>query len=99
MELDKARWPKTSAWVERTTATPALAKATRIADKVMQAMPDQHRAILAELGVPLTETHGCRQRTAPGPDDSLSALIFLTHAVGKESFYLSADCLSCPELS
>ena len=56
VELDKARWPKASAWVERTTATPALAKATRMADKIIQAMPDQHRAILAELGVPLTET-------------------------------------------
>jgi glutathione S-transferase len=56
VELDKARWPKASAWVERTTATPALAKATRMADKIIQAMPDRHRAILAELGVPLTET-------------------------------------------
>jgi glutathione S-transferase len=56
VELDKARWPKASAWVERTTATPALAKATRMADKIIQAMPDQHRAILAELGVLLTET-------------------------------------------
>jgi len=56
VELDNARWPKASAWVERTTATPALAKATRMADKIIQAMPDQHRAILAELGVPLTET-------------------------------------------
>jgi len=56
VEPDKARWPKASAWVERTTATPALAKATRMADKIIQAMPDRHRAILAELGVPLTET-------------------------------------------
>jgi glutathione S-transferase len=56
VEVDKARWPRASAWVERTTATPALAKATRMADKIIQAMPDRHRAILAELGVPLTET-------------------------------------------
>ena len=56
VELDKTCWPKASAWVERTTATPALAKATRMADKIIQAMPDQHRAILAELGVPLTQT-------------------------------------------
>ena len=56
VEVDKARWPKASAWVERTTAAPALAKATRMADKIIQAMPDRHRAILAELGVPLTET-------------------------------------------
>ncbi len=56
VELDKTCWPKASAWVERTTATPALAKATRMADKIIQAMPDQHRAILADLGVQLTET-------------------------------------------
>jgi glutathione S-transferase len=56
VEVDKARWPRASAWVERTTATPALAKATRMADKIIQAMPDRHRAILTELGVPLTET-------------------------------------------
>ena len=56
VELDKARWPKACAWVERTTATPALAKITRIADRIMQTMPDQHRTVLAELGVPLTET-------------------------------------------
>ncbi len=56
VELDTARWPKAAAWIERTTAAPGLAKTTRIADKVIQAMPDRHRAILAELGVPLTET-------------------------------------------
>jgi glutathione S-transferase len=56
VEPDTARWPRTCAWVERTTATPALAKITGIADRVMQTMPDQHRTVLAELGVPLTET-------------------------------------------
>ena len=56
VELDRTRWPKTLAWVDRTTATPALAKVTRIADRLMQVMPDQHRAVLAEMGVALTET-------------------------------------------
>jgi len=56
VELDKARWPKAAAWIERTTATPGLAKATRMGDQVIQAMPDRHRTILAELGVALTES-------------------------------------------
>ena len=67
VELDTARWPKASAWVERTTATPALAKATRMADKIIQAMPDQHRAILTELGVPLTETTVAASAPRRGP--------------------------------
>ena len=72
VELDTARWPKAAAWIERTTATPGLAKATRMADKIIQAMPDRHRAILAELGVPLTETTVAGGGAAPRPDDRLS---------------------------
>jgi glutathione S-transferase len=56
VEVDKGRWPKTCAWVERTEATPALAKVTRFGDALMQTPPGGHRAALAELGVPLTET-------------------------------------------
>ena len=56
VELDRTRWPKTLAWVDRTTATPVLAKITRIADKLMQVMPDGHRAALAEMGIALTDT-------------------------------------------
>lgn len=52
---DKSRWPKTCAWVARTEAMPALAKVTRYAEAVMQTLPDQHRKVLAELGVSLTE--------------------------------------------
>ena len=44
---------------------------TRFADALMQTLPDRHRARLAELGVPLTETTVAAQRTAPGPDDRL----------------------------
>jgi glutathione S-transferase len=67
VELDAHRWPKTCAWVERTTATPALAKTTRIADRVMQTPPDRHRAVLAELDVPLTETTVAAAAPRRGP--------------------------------
>jgi glutathione S-transferase len=55
VEPDKSRWPKACAWVERTQAVPALAKVTRIAEKLMQTPPNAQRAALADLGVPLTE--------------------------------------------
>ncbi len=54
--LDKTRWPKTCAWAERTAAVPGLAKITSVADSLMQTPPDQHRATLAGLGVPVTDT-------------------------------------------
>jgi len=56
VEPDRARWPKACAWIERTSALPAMAKLTLVADRVMQTPPDRHRAVLAELGMPLTET-------------------------------------------
>jgi glutathione S-transferase len=59
VELDPTRWPKTSAWVSRTNATPALAKPTGFGEKLMRIPPDQHRSALAELGVRLTaSTYG-----------------------------------------
>jgi glutathione S-transferase len=67
IELDKSRWPKACAWVERTTAVPALAKMTAVADRLMQTPPDQHRAALAELGVPLTETTVAGSAPRRGP--------------------------------
>jgi glutathione S-transferase len=56
VEPDKARWPKTCAWAERTPAVPGLAKITALADSLMQTPPDQHRAKLAALGVSVTDT-------------------------------------------
>jgi glutathione S-transferase len=67
VELDQSRWPKTCAWVERTHATPALAKVARFADKLMQTPPDRHRAALADLGVPLTETTLATDKPRRGP--------------------------------
>ena len=54
VELDQTRWPKTSAWVERTNAIPTLAKLTGFGEKLMRVPPDQQRTVLAELGVRLT---------------------------------------------
>lgn len=52
---DPARWPRTLGWVAHTSALPALAKIRRIADKVAQTPLAQHRAVAAEMGLPLTE--------------------------------------------
>jgi len=54
VELDQTRWPKTSAWVARTNATPVLARLNGLGEKMMRVPPDQQRGALAELGVPLT---------------------------------------------
>lgn len=67
VELDKARWPKACTWIERTTAIAAVAKVTLLADRIIQVMPDQHRAVLAELGVPLTATTVASAAPRRGP--------------------------------
>ena len=56
IEVEKDRWPKTCAWVDRTQATPALAKVTRLGEMLVQTPPGSHHAALANLGVPLTDT-------------------------------------------
>jgi glutathione S-transferase len=55
VEPDVSRWPRACAWVERTLATTAPAKLTRIADKLVQTAPDLHRVALVDLGVQLTD--------------------------------------------
>jgi glutathione S-transferase len=67
VELDKARWPKTIAWVERTTATPDLAKITRQAERLMKAPVQQHRALLADMGVALTRSSVAGAAPRRGP--------------------------------
>ncbi len=56
IELDQARWPKTSAWVARTNETPALSRLNGLGEKMMRVPPDQQRGALAELGVLLTRS-------------------------------------------
>ncbi len=65
VEPEPSRWPKACAWVERTQATAALAKATRIADKLMQMSPNLHRAALADLGIELTDATIAADRARP----------------------------------
>ena len=67
VEPDRSRWPRTVAWVDRTLATPALAKVTRFADKLMQTQPEGHRAALAGMGVLLTETTVASDQPRRGP--------------------------------
>jgi len=67
VEPDRTRWPKTCAWIERTHATPALAKVIRFADKLMQTTPDRHRAALAELGALLTDATVATDKPRRGP--------------------------------
>jgi glutathione S-transferase len=67
VEVERDRWPRTCAWVERTQAIPALAKVTRLGDTLMQTPPDGHRSALAKLGVPLTETTVATEKPRRGP--------------------------------
>ena len=55
VEPNASHWPGACAWVERTLATTALAKLTRIADKLVQIPPNLHRKALVDLGVHLTD--------------------------------------------
>ena len=57
------RWPRTLAWVERTDGVTAVAKIMRIADALAQTPVPRHRAVAAELGLPLTS--GTVQTAAP----------------------------------
>jgi len=52
---DKDRWPKTMAWLERTSAEPALAKLSHVAEKLLQTPLEQQRSVVAEAGLALTE--------------------------------------------
>jgi glutathione S-transferase len=67
VELDQTRWPKTSAWVARTNATPVLAKLNGLGDKLMRTPPPEQRATLAELGVCLTPSTFASETARRGP--------------------------------
>jgi glutathione S-transferase len=63
---EATRWPKTLAWVERTTLTPGLTKITGLAERLMQTPTAQHRGALADLGVALTDTSFAAVAPRPG---------------------------------
>jgi glutathione S-transferase len=67
VELGRDRWPRTLGWVERTNCVHALAKITNIADRLAQTPLAQHRAVGAELGLPLTGTTVASAAPRRGP--------------------------------
>jgi glutathione S-transferase len=57
--VDAARWPKTASFVDRVLGLEGFAKLRPFEDRLMRTPPAEHRAVLAEMGAPLTaETHG-----------------------------------------
>jgi len=66
-EPDKSRWPKTCAWVDRTTALPGLAKITRVADRLVQTPIPDHRRVAAELGLALAPNSVATDTPRRGP--------------------------------
>jgi glutathione S-transferase len=57
--VDAARWPLTAAFVERVLALDSFAKLKPYEERMMRTPIAQHRAVLAEMGAPLSsETYG-----------------------------------------
>ncbi|MBI1816413.1 MAG: glutathione S-transferase family protein [Deltaproteobacteria bacterium] len=57
--VDPTRWPTTAAFVERVLRLDSFAKLKPLEDRMMRTPVAQHRAVLAEMGAPLTaETCG-----------------------------------------
>jgi glutathione S-transferase len=58
-ETDRARWPRTAGFVDRTLALPCLQRLAKFEDKMIRTPIPQQREALAELGAPLlAETYG-----------------------------------------
>ena len=53
-KIDATRWPRTAAWIDRTLASPALAKLARIEDAVLRVPIAQQRDALKALGAPIS---------------------------------------------
>lgn len=57
--IDHARWPRTAAFVERVLQHESFQKLKPFEQALMRTPPAQHRAVLEELGAPLTRaTYG-----------------------------------------
>ncbi|MEL1264656.1 glutathione S-transferase family protein [Pseudoxanthomonas putridarboris] len=55
-QVDADRWPRTAAFVERALALPAFRKLAEYENRTLRTPLPQQRALLAEMGAPLTET-------------------------------------------
>ena len=68
VELDEARWPKAAAWMTRVSEVPAIAGVTKLGGMLMRASSlPQHRALLAEAGIAVTETTLAAEKPQPSP--------------------------------
>jgi glutathione S-transferase len=56
VEIPADRWSRTTGWVERTTALPALAAITRIADALVRTPLPEQRRVAEELGLALASS-------------------------------------------
>jgi glutathione S-transferase len=53
-QIDAARWPRASAWIGRTLATPAFQKLARIEDAILRTPIHEQRSALKALGAPVS---------------------------------------------
>jgi glutathione S-transferase len=57
--VDRARWPRTAGFVDRTLRLPCFERLKKFEDKMIRTPIPQHREVLVELGAPLlAETYG-----------------------------------------
>jgi glutathione S-transferase len=62
--IDRARWPITAGFIERTLQLPSFQKLGSFEARLMRTPLEQHRAVLADMGAPLTaDSYGT---TTPG---------------------------------
>jgi glutathione S-transferase len=62
-QIDAARWPRASAWIGRTLATPAFQKLARIEDAILRTPIHEQRSALKALGAPVS-ADTCASSTA-----------------------------------
>ena len=55
-QVDPLRWPRTAAFVARALALPAFARLATFEDRTLRTPLPEQRAVLAQMGAPLTET-------------------------------------------
>ena len=55
-QVDPLRWPRTAAVLARALALPAFARLATFEDRTLRTPLPEQRAVLAQMGAPLTET-------------------------------------------
>jgi glutathione S-transferase len=61
-QVDTTRWPRTASFVERVLRLESFEKLRPVEERLRRTPLAQHRAVLAEMGVPLTqETYGTEE--------------------------------------